>query len=227
MSNVVQRLANGVIPQAFIAGSLSFSHIHDLADAHGQTGWKAWTYPLSVDLLTVAAYRNVRERRTGPVVSWFWFLLSLAASLAANIIATGGRDLLSICVGVWPSVAFLGCTFLGHSGVAEPPVSDSDPDDDAPVEEKVAGEEHEPVAVPAAPAVVVAEPPRTVPDPAPRPAIDVAPDLLGFASRVASDHERQHGRPIDIATLRQRLGVAPPLAEAVYEQLKQPAMAAT
>jgi len=228
-SNVIRRLANGVIPQAVIAGSLSFSHIHDLANAHGQTGWKAWTYPLSVDLLTVAAYRNVRERRTGPVVSWFWFLLSLAASLGANIIATGGKDMLSISVGVWPSVAFLGCTFLGHSGPAETVEETTTEEtaaneiDEAPAHAVVPDAEPE---VPPTPAPVDERPAAPV-SVAAKPTVDVAPELLEFASRVAADHERQYGRPIDVTTLRQRLGVAPQLAEAVHERLRTPALAAT
>lgn len=228
-SNAIRRLANGVIPQAVIAGSLSFSHIHDLANAHGQTGWKAWTYPLSVDLLTVAAYRNVRERRTTPVVGWFWFLLSLAASLGANIIATGGKDMLSISVGVWPSVVFLGCTFLGHSGPAEAvketvtEETAADEIDEGPAHAVVPDAAPE---VPPAPAPVEESPAAPVPAAA-KPAVGVAPELLEFASRVAADHERQYGRPIDVTTLRQRLGVAPQLAEAVHQRLRTPALAAT
>ena len=228
-SNVIRRLANGVIPQAVIAGSLSFSHIHDLANAHGQTNWKAWTYPLSVDLLTVAAYRNVKEHRTHPVVAWFWFLLSLAASLAANIIATGGKDVTSIAVGVWPSVAFLGCTFLGHSGHVEAAdtstVEEPAADDIDEARAEVVVPDAEPEALPA-PAPVMARPVAPA-SPAAKPAVEVAPELLEFASRVATDHERQHGRPIDVTTLRQRLGVAPQLAEAVHERLRTPALAAT
>ena len=227
--NALRRLMDGVLPQAVITGSLSFAHIHDLAKAHGQTGWKAWTYPLSVDLLTVAAYRNVRERRTTPVVGWFWFLLSLAASLAANIIATGGKDLLSISVGVWPSVAFLGCTFLGHSG----PV---DAADTSTAENPAADDTSEAPAEAAVPDIEPAVAPMPVPEmerrveptsPVARPAVEVAPELLEFASRVAADHERQYGRPIDATTLRQRLGVAPQLAEAVLERLRTTALAAT
>jgi hypothetical protein len=228
-NNVIRRLANGVIPQAVIAGSLSFSHIHDLANAHGQTGWKAWTYPLSVDLLTVAAYRSVRQRRTTPVVGWFWFLLSLAASLAANIVATGGKGLLSISVGVWPSVAFLGCTFLGHSGPVETadksavdePAADADEVPAEVIDGEAAGEV---LPTPAVDTVPVVERPAS---PASKPAVEIAPELLEFASRVVADHERQHGRPIDVTTLRQRLGVAPQLAEAVHERLRTPAPAAT
>lgn len=54
---------DAVIIQAVIAGALSFSHLHDLAEAAGQGGWKAWAYPISVDLLLVAAWRRMREQQ--------------------------------------------------------------------------------------------------------------------------------------------------------------------
>jgi hypothetical protein len=230
-TNVIRRLANGVIPQAVIAGSLSFSHIHDLANAHGQTKWKAWTYPLSVDLLTVAAYRNVRERWTHPVVAWFWFLLSIAASLTANVIATGGKDVISISVGVWPSVAFLGCTFLGHTGSAEgtdssAEVESSATDDVAPAE-VITPQPAEVVPTSTAVTGPVPEEPAARPVTVSGPAVEVAPALLEFAARVAADHERQHGEPIDLATLRQRLGVNQQLSEAVLMRLRDSALATT
>jgi hypothetical protein len=110
---------DGMTVQALIAGSLSFAHIHELANTEGQTGWKGWMYPLSVDLLMVAAWSRLRRARNsgeptkGP---WFWFLLALAASLAANV-ASCGRNPgpMQIAVAVWPAVAFLGTTLLGHS----------------------------------------------------------------------------------------------------------------
>lgn len=54
---------DAVLVQAVIAGALSFAHLHDLAEAAGQSGWKAWAYPVSVDLLLVAAWRRLRALR--------------------------------------------------------------------------------------------------------------------------------------------------------------------
>ncbi|MFG3316289.1 DUF2637 domain-containing protein, partial [Streptomyces albidoflavus] len=67
---------DAVLVQAVIAGSLSFAHIHDVADAAGQDGWKAWAYPISVDLLLVAAWRRLRTFR-GDRTAWFWFGVAL------------------------------------------------------------------------------------------------------------------------------------------------------
>jgi hypothetical protein len=230
--NPVRRLMDGVLPQAVITGSLSFAHIHDLATRHGQTGWKAWTYPLSVDLLMVAAYRELLKARHakngGTVLPWVWFLLSLGASLTANVIATGGRDPLSIAVGIWPAVAFLGCTLLGH---AHP----------APAEQNQGAEDPEPASEPVPARVeVVQEPtelPRVVEGPAvaalapaepktPAPAMspasappEVAPELLDYAARIAAEHQDRHGQPIPLAALRSRLGVGTALAQTVHAHI--------
>ena len=54
---------DAVLVQAVIAGALSFAHLHDMAEAAGQHGWKAWAYPICVDLLFVAAWRRLRTLR--------------------------------------------------------------------------------------------------------------------------------------------------------------------
>ncbi|WP_157870354.1 DUF2637 domain-containing protein, partial [Streptomyces ossamyceticus] len=80
-----------VLVLAVIAGALSFAHLHDLAQAAGQTGWKAWAYPVSVDLLLVCVLHRLRADRS--VTAWFWFLIALVASLGANIATAGVLDL--------------------------------------------------------------------------------------------------------------------------------------
>ncbi|MBB0229585.1 DUF2637 domain-containing protein, partial [Streptomyces calidiresistens] len=111
---------DAVLIQAVIAAALSFAHIHDLAAAAGQDGWKAWAYPISVDLLLVAAWHRLRSG-TARGAGWCWFLIALAASLGANIATAGLLDLddvpvwLRILVAGWPAVAFLGGTLLAHA----------------------------------------------------------------------------------------------------------------
>ncbi|WP_143649546.1 DUF2637 domain-containing protein, partial [Streptomyces tricolor] len=75
---------DAVLVQALIAAALSFAHLHDLAVAAGQNDWKAWAYPVSVDLLLVAAWRRLRTRH-GKAAAWCWFITALAASLGANV----------------------------------------------------------------------------------------------------------------------------------------------
>jgi hypothetical protein len=120
---------DAVLVQAVIAGALSFAHLHDLAAAAGQDGWKAWAYPISVDLLLVASWRRLRN--DGPSrLAWCWFVIALVASLGANVATAGLLDLdhvpawLRILVAAWPALAFMGGTLLAHSApeqMPEPP----------------------------------------------------------------------------------------------------------
>ncbi|MFE3874918.1 DUF2637 domain-containing protein [Kitasatospora sp. NPDC059146] len=118
---------DAVLVQAAIAGALSFAHLHDIAEAAGQHGWKAWAYPVSVDLLLVAAWHRMRTLRTTgrPAgTAWTWFAIALTASLGANVATAGLLDLahvpawLRILVAGWPALAFFGGTLLAHSTTA-------------------------------------------------------------------------------------------------------------
>jgi hypothetical protein len=116
-------LRDPLLIQAVIAAALSFAHIHDIADAAGQHGWKAWAYPISVDLLLVMAWKQIREAAEGESkrAPWVWFLLSMAASIGANVGTAGVLDLehpptiLRVLVAGWPVLAFFGGSLLVHS----------------------------------------------------------------------------------------------------------------
>jgi hypothetical protein len=213
-----------VLVQAVIAGALSFAHLHDLAAAAGQDGWKAWAYPISVDLLFVAAWRRLRT--DGPSrLAWCWFLIALAASLGANIATAGLLDLsdvpawLRILVAGWPALAFLGGTLLAHTPAA-PSLAAQAPDPAPEVErepEPMPEPDPEPVALPdreETPALPVADP-----APASPPAVPVPAALVDHARKVAADHQERTGARIDTDTLRARLGVPPHLADAIAAQL--------
>ncbi|WP_089100242.1 DUF2637 domain-containing protein [Streptomyces hyaluromycini] len=203
---------DAVLVQALIAAALSFAHLHDVAMAAGQDGWKAWAYPISVDLLLVAAWRRLRSG-TAKAAAWCWFVIALVASLGANVATAGLLDLddvpawLRILVAGWPAVAFLGGTLLAHSAPK------------AATEEigahVIEDQEHEPEAI--------------TPDPTPvQPAIEALPEhppvpvpaaLVDHARKVAAEHHTRTGTPIDTPTLRARLGVPAPMAEAIAAQL--------
>ncbi|WAL72314.1 DUF2637 domain-containing protein [Kitasatospora sp. YST-16] len=229
---------DAVLLQAAIAAALSFAHLHDLAEAAGQTGWKAWAYPVSVDLLLVAAWRRLRSRASVRL-AWVWFVIALAASLGANIGTAGLLDLghtptwLRIIVAGWPAAAFLGGTLLVHSAahtpVSEPAEFEAEEDlppmyvvepEPQPEPEPAAIEEPEPVPALAAPPTPSAPPPASpVSAPAPATATPVPPFLLDHARKLADDHRARTGSPIDASTLRARLGIADPLASALAAEL--------
>ncbi|MBJ6640376.1 DUF2637 domain-containing protein [Streptomyces sp. DHE7-1] len=192
---------DAVLVQALIAAALSFAHLHDVASAAGQAGWKAWAYPVSVDLLLVAAWRRLRFG-DAKASGWCWFVIALAASLGANVATAGLLNLhqvpawLRILVAGWPAVAFLGGTLLAHTT-------------------HETAEESTPVAP---------EPTATAPEPEQRPAVAPRPvpvpaALVAHARKVADEHHARTGSAIDTSTLRARLGIPAPLAEAIAAQL--------
>ncbi|MFI8166640.1 DUF2637 domain-containing protein [Streptomyces sp. NPDC085931] len=212
---------DAVLVQAVIAAALSFAHLHDVASAAGQDGWKAWAYPISVDLLLVAAWRRLRSGEA-KAAGWCWFLIALAASLGANIATAGLLDLdhvpawLRILVAGWPAVAFLGGTLLAHS----PPASHDETSDavDGKTSEEIEGQEDavlDPAPeLPAPPAVDPVPIPATPPPP-----VAVPTALVEHARKVAAEHHARTGTAIDTPTLRARLGVPPPMADAIAAQL--------
>lgn len=228
--SALRRFTDGVLFQAVLTGSLSFSHIHDLAAVHGQTGWKAWLYPLSVDLLTVAAYRKLMAARHTPessaVLAWCAFLLGLFASLAANVVSAWQNPdrLIAVALGVWPAVAFLVCTLLSHDAV--PAIAT------ASIQAKTAASLPVPAPV-AAPASVIADAPASAsapvepapvapiavrPESVPAP-VGVSPRFLEWARGIVDQHEREHGSPIDLPTLISKLKVNAALGRALHAHL--------
>ncbi|MEU2154083.1 DUF2637 domain-containing protein [Streptomyces sp. NPDC019396] len=203
---------DAVLVQAVIAGALSFAHLHDLAAAAGQTGWKAWAYPVSVDLLLVAAWRRLRN--DGPSrLAWCWFLIALVASLGANVATAGFLDLahppawLRFGIAGWPALAFLGGTLLAHS----PAAVDPEPGPET------TGLPAEPVPAAEPAPIEPSEPAPALPAPEPAPAVPAA--LVDHARKVADDHHARTGTPIDTDTLRARLGVPALMADAIAAQL--------
>jgi hypothetical protein len=223
---------DAVVVQAVIAGALSFSHLHDLAAAAGQGGWKAWAYPVSVDLLLVAAWRRMgQQQRAGQAAGSprLWFLVALAASLGANIATAGLLDLdhvpasLRVVVAGWPAVAFFGGTLLAHTQhgpdtSAVPESSTTDPSEeqatapaavDAPAPDALSAPAPEPTT----------SEPETVPAPPPGPAVALPPVLIDRVRALADEHRSATGRPADPDAVRARLGLPPSMTASVAAHL--------
>ncbi|MDG4833940.1 DUF2637 domain-containing protein [Solwaraspora sp. WMMD1047] len=148
---------------AVVAGAISFAHMTELANTYGQTGWKAYAFPISVDgLEIVASLYLVVQRRAGRPTGWTpWVALVIgtAASLAANI-AVGGHDPIGKALAGWPALSMLVAVkllfgMIDHSQDDQPAV----PDDQRPSADR-----------PAVPGTV----PQTGPDS--RPSSGPAPD---------------------------------------------------
>jgi hypothetical protein len=234
---------DAVIIQAVIAGALSFSHLHDLAEAAGQGGWKAWAYPISVDLLLVAAWRRMREQQRAGQPSGgprLWFLVALAASLGANVATAGLLDLdhvpawLRVVVAGWPAVAFFGGTLLAHAPhhpqeAPEVPAPSTtglhDQSTTAPVAVDMADRDALP-ALPTEPDPIpqptTAEPVTDLvpaPAPAPVPAVALPPALVDRVRALADEHHSATGHPADPDAVRARLGLPPSMTASVAAHL--------
>ncbi|MGB8939584.1 MAG: DUF2637 domain-containing protein [Streptomyces sp.] len=212
---------DAVLVQAVIAAALSFAHLHDVASAAGQDGWKAWAYPVSVDLLLVAAWRRLRTGEA-KAAGWCWFVIALAASLGANVATAGLLDLnhvpawLRILVAGWPAVAFLGGTLLAHSAPTRHEVTEEHSTEPERIDDQEGGQEDAPDPVPELPPPPVTEPAPTPTSPTP---VSVPAALVEHARKVAAEHHTRTGTAIDTTTLRARLGVPLPMADAIAAQL--------
>ncbi|MGJ5832828.1 DUF2637 domain-containing protein [Streptomyces ossamyceticus] len=238
MTAMVKRLrVDAVIVQAVIAGALSFSHLHDLAEAAGQGGWKAWAYPISVDLLLVAAWRRMRQAQRagmGAVGPRLWFLVALTASLGANVATAGLLDLdhvpawLRVMVAGWPAVAFFGGTLLAHT----PHHPQEAPEVPAPS----TTDRHEefrstPAAVDRPDPAALPTPDHTTNEPIataepvtdstldrasePVPAVALPPALVERVRVLADEHRSATGHPADPDAVRARLGLPPSMTASV------------
>src|SRR5579859_796900 len=88
----------------------SYSHMRRLAQDHGQTGWHAHAFPLSVDGLEIVAslvlLAGHRSGRRPGWLPWAALVLGTAGSLAANV-ATAGPGTISRIIAGWPALALL------------------------------------------------------------------------------------------------------------------------
>ena len=224
---------DAVIVQAVIAGALSFSHLHDLAAAAGQSGWKAWAYPVSVDLLLVAAWRRMRQsQRAGQAAGGprLWFLIALAASLGANVATAGLLDLddvpawLRVTVAGWPAVAFFGGTLLAHAphvreGAGEPTALTTNAEPEPHPAPPAAVELTDRDALPAPLTDPDPAEPVAAPAPVSAPAVALPPALVDRVRALADEHRSITGRPADPDAVRARLGLPPSMTASVAAHL--------
>ncbi|MBL3666620.1 DUF2637 domain-containing protein [Streptomyces sp. M2CJ-2] len=228
---------DAVIVQAVIAGALSFSHLHDLAAAAGQDGWKAWAYPVSVDLLLVAAWRRMRQQQRAGLVAGgprLWFLVALAASLGANVATAGLLDLddvpawLRVTVAGWPAVAFFGGTLLAHAPhTPETPTAPKPSAADIPAEPRLAQpavDRPDRDALPApsidpGPAPEPTAEPVATPAPVTASAVALPPALVDRIRALAEEHRSATGHPADPDAVRARLGLPPSMTPSVAAHL--------
>ncbi|MGC4772969.1 DUF2637 domain-containing protein [Micromonospora sp. DT44] len=106
------------------AGAASFTHVHDVAAAHGQPGWLAWADAIVLELTSIAAGLELRRnRRLGKNVAFPATMLVAAVllSLAAQVVEAEASVIGWIAAAL-PALGFLAMVkiALGRADPAPP-----------------------------------------------------------------------------------------------------------
>lgn len=94
-----------------VAAAASFTHVHNVAAAHGQPGWLAWADAIVLELMSIATGLEIRRRaRTGRPAGFVLAALvtSVALSLAAQVVEAE-RSIVGWLAAALPALAFLAC----------------------------------------------------------------------------------------------------------------------
>ncbi|MEU5909355.1 DUF2637 domain-containing protein [Micromonospora sp. NPDC047527] len=113
------------------AGAASFTHVHDVAAAHGQPGWLAWADAIVLELMSIAAGLELRrKRRLGTSVAFPAAMLVVAVllSLAAQVVEAEASVIGWIAAAL-PALGFLAMVkiALGRAD-SEPPNQTTQPE---------------------------------------------------------------------------------------------------
>ncbi|MBY8880754.1 DUF2637 domain-containing protein [Actinacidiphila acidipaludis] len=215
-------IAAGVVIVVLTAAAfwLSYAHLADVARHNGLAASpeRRWAWPATLDLFIVAGEVLMFLAALRARTDWWAIGLTVTGSLGSiglNVAGVGPHQpLLHYVVAAVPPFAAL-LAFGALMRQVHRLIPDT-------AQHLAAVAAAEPVSVeradqPPAPAA----PPRTpeLPAASPVPAVSVPAALIAHARKVADAHHAATGQLIDSATLRARLGVPAPLADAIAAQL--------
>jgi hypothetical protein len=111
------------------AGAASFTHVHNVAAAHGQPGWLAWADAIVLELMSIASGLELRRRKRTQVSTRFPAAVlgfAVTLSLAAQVVEAE-PSLIGWIAAAVPALGFLVMVkvALGYTGTApstKPPV---------------------------------------------------------------------------------------------------------
>jgi hypothetical protein len=104
------------------AAAYSWSHVLDLAQAHGQAGWRAWAVALVVESAAVSGGLEVRRRRRQAQPAR-WALVALGAAVVLQVAAQVARaepSVWGVILAVIPAVVFLLLVKIALARAPEP-----------------------------------------------------------------------------------------------------------
>jgi hypothetical protein len=91
------------------AGAGSFTHVHDVAAAHGQAGWLAWADAVVLELMSIASGLELRRRKRGRMPVGFpasVMVAAVALSLSAQVVEAE-RSVIGWIAAAIPALGFL------------------------------------------------------------------------------------------------------------------------
>ncbi|MDH6464304.1 hypothetical protein M2302_004502 [Micromonospora sp. A200] len=106
------------------AGAASFTHVHNVAAAHGQPGWLAWADAIVLELMSIASGLELRRRKhahTSTVFPASVLACAVTLSLAAQVVEAEPSPIGWIAAAV-PALGFLVMVkiALGYASTATP-----------------------------------------------------------------------------------------------------------
>jgi hypothetical protein len=196
-----------------VAAAASFTHVHNVAAAHGQPGWLAWADAIVLELMSIATGLEIRRRARTNRPAGFVLAVLVAAvvlSLSAQVVEAEA-SVVGWLAAALPALGFLACVKIVLSrtttGTELVPTRDDVPD---PAEPGTS-------AVPAQLTSQDDEDERDVTEDE----RDEPTDLLAQARTVAAAHLAAHGRPITRDQLRAELRTGTNTATALHQQIRQ------
>jgi hypothetical protein len=111
------------------AGAGSFTHVHDVAAAHGQTGWLAWADAVVLELMSIASGLELRRRKRCHTPVHFPMAVMVTAvvlSLSAQVIQAEQTAVGWVAAAI-PALGFLVMVKLALAHAAVPPPEPATP----------------------------------------------------------------------------------------------------
>ncbi|MFD0787059.1 DUF2637 domain-containing protein, partial [Micromonospora azadirachtae] len=106
------------------AGAASFTHVHNVAAAHGQPGWLAWADAIVLELMSIASGLELRRRKRAHTSTLFpatVLACAVTLSLAAQVVEAEPSIIGWVAAAV-PALGFLVMVkiALGRTSTATP-----------------------------------------------------------------------------------------------------------
>ncbi|MFY1626995.1 DUF2637 domain-containing protein [Micromonospora sp. WMMD735] len=195
------------------AGAASFTHVHNVAAAHGQPGWLAWADAIVLELMSIASGLELRRRKRARVSVVFpaaVLACAVTMSLAAQVVEAEPSPIGWIAAAV-PALGFLVMVkiALGYTNTPpQPTPAGTHPSTARPAEQPIAAARQLPAdrtdAQPALPTGDWRLPARTVHDTTSNDHPDTGPDHPWTGGPVRRRRPSQLGpstHPTDTAVL--------------------------